>query len=86
MSYEIFYDKQPEKFLEKLDKHIAARIVDKIEATLSNNPVPHNAVAIEGEHGVFRIRIGDFRALYRINYQENKLIVVKVDKRSKVYY
>lgn len=85
MSYEIFYDKQPEKFLEKLNKHIAARIVDKIQATLSDNPVPHNAVAIEGEHGVFRIRIGDFRALYRINYEANKLIVVKVDKRSRVY-
>ena len=85
MSYEIFYDKQPEKFLEKLDKNIAKRIIDKIEATLSNNPVPHNAVAIEREHGVFRIRIGDFRALYKINYEANKLIVVKVDKRSRVY-
>ena len=85
MNYNISYDKQPEKFLEKLDKHIASRVIDKIEETLSNNPVPHNAVAIEGEHGIFRIRVGDFRVLYRINYQENKLIVVKVDKRSKVY-
>ena len=85
MSYEIFYDKQPEKFLEKLDKHIAARIIDKIEATLSDNAVPHNATAIEGEHGVFRIRIGDYRTLYRINYESNKIIIVKVDKRSRVY-
>ena len=60
MSYEIFYDKQPEKFLEKPDKNIAKRIIDKIEATLSNNPIPHNAVAIEGEHGVFRLRIRIF--------------------------
>lgn len=85
MSFEIFYDKQPEKFLEKLDKHITERIIDKIESILADNPVPHNATTIEGEHGVFRIRIGDFRVLYRINYQENKLIVVKVDKRSRVY-
>ena len=85
MNYNISYDKQPEKFLEKLDKHIASRVIDKIEETLSNNPVPHNAVAIEGEHGIFRIRVGDFRVLYRVNYQENKLIVVKVDKRSRVY-
>ena len=85
MSYNISYDKQPEKFLEKLDKHIASRVIDKIEETLSNNPVPHNAVAIEGEHGIFRIRVGDFRVLYMINYQENKVIVVKVDKRSRVY-
>ena len=30
MSFEISYDKQPEKFLEKLDKHIAARISIKL--------------------------------------------------------
>ena len=85
MSFEIFYDKQPEKFLEKLDNHIAERIIDKIESALVDNPVPHNAITIEGGHGIFRIRIGDFRVLYRINYETNKIIVVKIDKRSRVY-
>lgn len=85
MSYAIFYDKQPEKFLEKLDKHIAKRIKDKIESTLPDNPVPQNATTIIGEHGVFRIRIGNFRALYRINHQENKIIIVEIDKRPRVY-
>ena len=85
MSFEIFYHKQPEKFLQKLDQQLAERIMGKIESVLVDTPVPHNATTIEGEHGVFRIRIGDFRALYRVNYQEHKLIVVKVDKRSRVY-
>lgn len=85
MSYEIFYDKQPEKFLEKSDKHIATRIIEKIESALSDNAVPHNATAIEGEHGVFRIRIGDYRALYRISYGSNKIIIIKIDKRPRVY-
>jgi len=85
MSYSIVYDNQPEKFLEKIDKHIAKRIKDKIESTLTENQVPQNATTIVGEHGVFRIRIGDFRALYRINYQENKIIILKIDKRPRVY-
>ena len=85
MSYAIFYDNQPEKFLEKLDKHIAKRIKDKIETVLTDNQVPHNATTVVGEHGIFRIRIGDFRTLYRINYQENKIIVIKLDKRPRVY-
>jgi len=85
MSFNIFYDKQPERFLEKLDKHIASRVKNKIESVLANNPVPHNATTIVGEHGVFRIRIGDFRTLYRINYDENKIIIVKIDKRSRAY-
>ena len=85
MSFYIFYDKQPEKFLEKLDRQLAVRIIDKIEATLIDNPVPHNATTIEGEHGVFRIRIGDYRALYRINYETNRIAIIVIDKRSRVY-
>ena len=68
-----------------LTKRQKNRILDKIEETLSNNPVPHDVKSIVGEHGVFRIRIGSYRALYRVNYQESKIIIFKVDKRSKVY-
>ena len=70
MIFEIVYDKQPVKFLNKVNKKVNNRILDKIEETLSNDPVPHDAKSIVGEHGVFRIRIGDYRALYRINYSE----------------
>ena len=85
MSFTIFYDKQPEKFLRKCDKHIAKRLIEKIEEVLTINPVPHNAKAIAGEHGVFRIRIGDYRAIYRTNYEDKKIIVFKLDKRPRVY-
>lgn len=58
MSFRILYDKQPEKFLSKVDKNTAERLIAKIE-TLAENPVPQNAKTIVGEHGVFRMRIGD---------------------------
>jgi len=48
--------------------------------------VPHGAKAVVGEHGVFRIRIGDYRTIYRVNHEQNKIIIVKIDKRSKVYH
>lgn len=84
MKFTVSYDKQPKKFLKKSDKHIAKRLIDKID-TLGDNPVPSDAKAIVGKHGVFRIRIGDYRVLYRINYSENKIIIVKLDKRPRVY-
>jgi mRNA interferase RelE/StbE len=59
--------------------------MDKIEAVLNENPVPHDAKAVVGEHGVFRIRIGDYRALYRINYKEQKIIVFKIEIRPHAY-
>jgi mRNA interferase RelE/StbE len=85
MSFEISYDKQPIKFLKTQNKDIIKRILDKIDDTLKDNPVPQDAKHIIGEHGVYRIRIGDYRALYRINYQENKIIVFVIDKRERVY-
>ena len=84
MMFAIDHDKQPLKFLKNQDKHIIQRIMDKIDE-LSNNPIPHNAIAIVGEHGVYRIRIGDYRAIYRINYQLNNIIIVKLDKRERAY-
>lgn len=84
MSFNIDYDNQPEKFLQKLDKHISISL-SKIEDTLSINSVPHNAATIVGEHEVYRIRIGDYRVLYRVNYSYNKIVVIKIDKRSRVY-
>ena len=61
MVFEIVYDKQPIKFLNKLNKEINNRNLDKIEETITNDPVPHDAKSIVGKHGVFRIRIGDYR-------------------------
>ena len=85
MTFDIFYDKQQKDFLKKTDKHIAKRLMDKIEETLTSTPVPHNAKTIVGKHGVFRIRIGNYRAVYRINYEKNKIIVFVLDKRERIY-
>lgn len=85
MNFSVYYDNQPEKFLKKLDKHEAERIIDKIEDVLSKNPIPSDVKVIVGKHGVFRFRIGNYRALYRIDYSENKIIVFEIDKRAKIY-
>ena len=85
MKFSVLYDKQPKRFLKKLDKHLSKRILNKVDEILTNDPVPHDAKPIVGKHGVFRIRIGDYRALYRINYRKNEVVIFKLDKRSRVY-
>ena len=86
MSFQIEYDKQPARFLKHLDKPIRKRIVDKLESVLERDPIPHNAISIVGGHGVFRIRIGIYRVIYRINYEKRKIVIAKVDKRPRVYH
>jgi len=83
--FETKFDKQAEHFLIKCENEAFERILDKIE-TLKQNPVPHDAKRVLGyELPTFRIRIGKHRVLYRINYEEKRIIIVKIDKRDKVY-
>ena len=83
--FEIKLDSHPEDFLKKCDKTLFERIKRKLNE-LKDNPVPHDAKRIIGyELPTFRIRIGKYRALYRINHQENQIIVVKIDHRERVY-
>ncbi|MDP2673159.1 MAG: type II toxin-antitoxin system RelE/ParE family toxin [Nanoarchaeota archaeon] len=83
--FEIKLDKQPEHFLSKCENEVFERISNKLE-TLKQNPVPHDAKRVLGyELPTFRIRIGKYRALYRVNYEEKRIVVVKIDKRDKVY-
>lgn len=85
MSFSLEYGRQPRKFLKKYDKHIVKRLLTKIRETLSNNPVSHDAKSMVNAHGVFRIRIGDFRVLYSVSYQDNEIIVIKIEKRERAY-
>ena len=83
--FEINIDKQPGKFLSKCENEIFNRILRKIEI-LKSNPVPHNAKRVLGyKLPAFRVRIGKYRVLYRVNYDKNAVIIVKIDKRDRVY-
>ncbi len=61
------------------------RITSKLK-DIKDNPVPHDSKRIVGyELPTFRIRIGKYRTLYRINYETKTVIVVKIDHRESVY-
>lgn len=72
------------KFLKKSDNILRERIMKKI-GILKIEPVPHDAKRLVGETRSFRIRVGDYRILYRIKWEENIIIIANIDKRSKVY-
>ena len=83
--FEIALDKQADKFLRKSEHILFDRIVKKLEE-LKINPVPHDSKRVQRYNDpTFRIRIGDYRALYRVNYEEKRIVVVKIDHRERVY-
>ena len=56
-----------EKDLDRLPRQIEIRIGERIDA-LAYSPNPSGAQAIAGKPGYFRIRIGDYRVVYRLDH------------------
>ena len=82
---DIRLDRQPEQFLKKCENILYDRLATKLKA-LKENPVPHDAKRVVGyELPTFRIRVGKYRILYRVSYESNLIVVVKIDHRENVY-
>ena len=68
--------------LRRLDRHVAARIVDKIERDLASpdlRPVP-----LTGSfEGLYKLRIGDYRVIYALS--ADTVSVVRIAHRREVY-
>ena len=83
--FDVGYSRQAVNFLKSAEKKLITRILKKIE-TLRDNPIQHDSKVVEGyNEKLFRIRVGDYRVLYEVDYKRNKLGIVKIDKRSKVF-
>ena len=83
--FEVSYSKQAEKFLKNTEKILAKRILKKIEE-LKIKPFLHDTKTVEGyKEKLFRVRVGDYRILYEVDYANKLIGIVKIDKRPKVY-
>lgn len=84
--YHIELSERAQEFLSKLDSHIKERIEKSLER-LKENPIPSDAKFIGRDKGekVFRYRMGDYRALYKIKDKEKTVLVAKIDKRPRIY-
>ena len=70
--------------LRKLDRQIAERIKAATEA-LQDDPRPPGAKMLTGSHGLWRIRIGDYRVVYTVDDQRRSVRVAAAGHRRDVY-
>jgi len=84
MTFDVSYSNRSKKFLRKADKVIVKRVIEKIEK-LRKAPIIHDTKTVEGSKGLFRVRVGDYRILYEVDYRNNLLGIIKIDKKPRVY-
>jgi mRNA interferase RelE/StbE len=80
--YSIQIEKNAEDFLKKLQKKDAEVILNKIYS-IQENPFRF-LKRLQGEK-LWRLRIGDYRAIVDIIISMNKIIVLRIGHRKNVY-
>ncbi len=82
--YELTFRPAALRALRKLDRQIAERIKVATEA-LRDDPRPSGAKMLTGSHGLWRIRIGDYRLVYTVDDQRRIVRVAAAGHRRDVY-
>ncbi len=83
-SYAVEVKLSARKELEVLPDQVLARMISKLEA-LRENPRPAGCKKLKGYKDQWRIRVGDWRAVYLINDQIKLVSVTRIGHRREVY-
>ena len=84
--YEIILHNRAVKFYKQLDDKKAARINRAIESLLENPASGKNIKMLKGElNGKFRLRAGKYRIVYRIENDQNIVIIEDIGVRGRIY-
>ncbi|MDJ0679263.1 MAG: type II toxin-antitoxin system RelE/ParE family toxin [Xenococcaceae cyanobacterium MO_167.B52] len=83
-NYKIEFLKTAEKEFYKLPQQIQKTIAKKLEY-LKTNPYPSNVKALKNGQGRLRLRVGDYRIIYRVETDVLVILVIKVGHRKNIY-
>ena len=87
MVYSVELSGDAQRFLNKLEDSIKERIENRLRK-LGEIAVPSDAKFIgrdEKNDKIFRYRIGDYRALYKVKDSDKIILIAKIDKRPRIY-
>ncbi len=82
--YRIEFAPAAERAFRRLAEDIRRRLRPRIDA-LAENPRPHGVETLEGEKGLHRVRVGDYRIIYQIRDEVLMVLVVGIGHRREIY-
>lgn len=85
MKFRVLLHRKANEFLRVLGFEDRQRVVGKLKELEDFPTVRLDIVKIAGEANTFRLRVGNYRALFKVYEQEKIIVVVKIDLRKRVY-
>ncbi len=85
MPYSVRIAPAADRNIRKLDRPVQKRILEKL-TNLENDPRPNGVEKLTGSGAPrYRIRVGDYRIIYRVDDQVLTVLILKVGDRKEVY-
>ena len=82
--YKVQFVKSAAKEFRALDNTMKPRVTELIDK-LMMNPRPKRVRKLKGHQDLYRIRVGSFRVIYRINDEMELIQITRIRHRSEVY-
>ncbi len=83
MTFRVLLHPRVERFIDKLEHSVADRIRKKLRVLEEENPF--RFLAHHEGANVFKLRIGDYRALVDVDTSKRVLFVRHLDHRKRIY-
>lgn len=83
-TYSVIWTKTALKQLNQLDKSIKEAIVKKTRALGANIP-PLDIKKLVGFENLYRLRVGDYRIVFRPNHNDKQYTIAEVAHRKDIY-
>ena len=85
MTYCVLIVPSAQKEIAALPATVRARVDRRVRA-LADNPRPHGVIAMKGhEKGYYRLRVGDYRIIYRVHDDVLIVVIVRARHRGEAY-
>lgn len=85
MSYKVIWNEDARYELKEMDRHVASRIVGKVENHLVKSPTDLG-VELRGQFaGLYRYKVGKWRVIYSIEPRTETILILRVEHRNSVY-
>jgi mRNA interferase RelE/StbE len=82
--YQIRFSKESQKTLDSLNIKLALRIARAIKK-LATQPKPPGCRKLVGSENDYRIRVGDYRVIYKIKGSVLMVFVIRIGHRKDIY-
>lgn len=83
MAYEFVLTSRAQRELDRVPRDVFQSLAAAIHA-LRDNPRPHGVQKLEDD--LHRLRVGDWRFLYLIRDKEQRVVIIRVARRSEKTY